>query len=67
VAAYLSGQGVVKGEFVAVFTTNSPEMVITILALSKLGAVGALINTNLRGIFVLYSRFIKILTNTIFR
>jgi acyl-CoA synthetase (AMP-forming)/AMP-acid ligase II len=59
VAAYLSGQGVVKGKFVAVFTTNSPEMVITILALSKLGAVGALLNTNLRGIFVLYSKLIQ--------
>lgn len=29
--------------------TNSPEMVVTAYALSKLGAVGALINVNLRG------------------
>lgn len=29
--------------------TNSPEMVITVLALSKLAAVPAMINTNLRG------------------
>ena len=29
--------------------SNSPEMVMTILALQKLGAVAALINTNLRG------------------
>jgi acyl-CoA synthetase (AMP-forming)/AMP-acid ligase II len=29
--------------------TNSPEMVICVYALAKLGAVAALINTNLRG------------------
>lgn len=32
-----------------VFTTNSPEMVIILYALAKLGAVAAMINTNLRG------------------
>ena len=48
-AAFLAGNGISKGDFIAVFTTNSPEMIITILALSKLGAVSALINTNLRG------------------
>jgi len=37
------------GDFVAVFTTNSPEMVIILYALAKLGAVAAMINTNLRG------------------
>lgn len=50
-AAFLISEGVSKGDFIAVFTTNSPEMVITILALSKLGAVAGLINTNLRGAF----------------
>jgi acyl-coenzyme A synthetase/AMP-(fatty) acid ligase len=49
---FLSSNGVSKGDFIAVFTTNSPEMVITILALSKLSAVSALINTNLRGTLV---------------
>jgi acyl-CoA synthetase (AMP-forming)/AMP-acid ligase II len=34
---------------VGVYTTNSPEMVILLYALSKLGAVAAMINTNLRG------------------
>jgi acyl-CoA synthetase (AMP-forming)/AMP-acid ligase II len=29
--------------------SNSPEMVMSILALQKLGAVAALLNTNLRG------------------
>jgi acyl-CoA synthetase (AMP-forming)/AMP-acid ligase II len=37
------------GDFVAVFTTNSPEMVVCIYALAKLGAIAPLINTNLRG------------------
>ncbi len=48
-AAYLEDQGVKKGETVAVFTTNSPEMYIAVLALSKLGAVAGLVNINLRG------------------
>ena len=41
------------------FTTNSPEMIITILALSKLGAVAALINTNLRGSAFLFYKLIE--------
>lgn len=49
-AAFFEAQGIKKGECVAVFTTNSPEMYITILALSKLSAVAGLININLRGI-----------------
>lgn len=52
-AALLSKtRDVQPGDFVAVFTTNSPEMVVTIYALSKLGAVAALINTALRGIYL---------------
>ncbi|KAL4939522.1 hypothetical protein BDV06DRAFT_198754 [Aspergillus oleicola] len=47
-ATLLREKGVQKGDFVAVFTTNSPEMVTIIYALSKLGAVAALINVNLR-------------------
>ncbi|KAL4797036.1 hypothetical protein BDV19DRAFT_63231 [Aspergillus venezuelensis] len=47
-AALLQEKGVQKGDFVAVFTTNSPEMVAIIYALSKLGAVASLINVNLR-------------------
>ena len=30
--------------------TNSPEMIVTVLALSKLGAVAALVNIHLRGL-----------------
>ncbi|RDW90820.1 putative bifunctional fatty acid transporter/acyl-CoA synthetase (FAT1) [Aspergillus mulundensis] len=47
-ATLLSERGINAGDFVAVFTTNSPEMVAIIYALSKLGAVAALINVNLR-------------------
>jgi acyl-CoA synthetase (AMP-forming)/AMP-acid ligase II len=53
-AAFLGGRKIGCGDFVAVYTTNSPEMVITILALSQLGAVAALINTNLRGKLLLF-------------
>jgi acyl-CoA synthetase (AMP-forming)/AMP-acid ligase II len=48
-AALLKTRGINPGDTVGVFTTNSPEMVITLYALSKLGAVSAMINTNLRG------------------
>lgn len=48
-AALLHVRDVKTGDFVGVFTTNSPEMVITLYALAKLGAVAAMINTNLRG------------------
>ncbi|KAA8650642.1 hypothetical protein EYZ11_002817 [Aspergillus tanneri] len=47
-AALLHAKEIKPGDFVGVFTTNSPEMVVTIYALSKLGAVAALLNTNLR-------------------
>lgn len=50
-ADVLSHLGVQKDMFVAVFMTNSPEMVFAMLAISKLGAVPALINTALRSIF----------------
>lgn len=48
-AALLHARGINSGDMVGVFTTNSPEMVITLYALSKLGAAAALINTSLRG------------------
>ncbi|EIT78022.1 acyl-CoA synthetases /AMP-acid ligases II [Aspergillus oryzae 100-8] len=47
-ATVLHGRNINSGDFVGVFTTNSIEMVVTIYALSKLGCVAALINTNLR-------------------
>lgn len=48
-AALLHARDVKAGDFVGIYTTNSPEMVIILYALSKLGAVAAMINTNLRG------------------
>ena len=41
--------GVKDGEVVAVFMSNSPEMVFIVYALTKLGAVPALLNNALRG------------------
>jgi acyl-CoA synthetase (AMP-forming)/AMP-acid ligase II len=48
-AAVLHERDIKAGDTVGVFTTNSLEMVVTIYALSKMGAVAALLNTNLRG------------------
>lgn len=48
-AALLKGREINAGDTVGVFASNSPEMVVILYALSKLGAVAAMINTNLRG------------------
>lgn len=48
-AALLQARDIKAGDFVGVFMSNSPEMVVALYALSKLGAVAAMINTNLRG------------------
>lgn len=48
-AAFFESRGIKKNDVVGLFMTNSPEMIITVLALSKLSAVAGLINTNLRG------------------
>jgi acyl-coenzyme A synthetase/AMP-(fatty) acid ligase len=47
-AIILYQRGISSGDFVSIFMTNSPEMVFTICAVSKLGAVPALINAALR-------------------
>ena len=52
-AALLKSRDINPGDTVGVFTTNSPEMVVTVYALSKLGAVAAMINTNLRGLLTI--------------
>jgi len=49
-AAFLESNGVSNRDYVAVFMINSPEFVIAVLALSKVGAVAGLININLRGL-----------------
>jgi acyl-coenzyme A synthetase/AMP-(fatty) acid ligase len=48
-ACEIHALGVNTGDLVALFMTNSPEMVFVIYALSKLGAAPALINAALRG------------------
>jgi fatty-acyl-CoA synthase len=49
VARWASAQGVGRGDVVALLMENRPEFVMTWLGLAKLGAVTALLNTNLRG------------------
>src|ERR1700712_899182 len=39
-------QGIAKGDVVAVFIENRPELLVTILALAKVGAATALLNTS---------------------
>jgi len=48
-ARWAQGQGVGKGDVVALLMENRPEYLFAWLGLLKLGAVVALINTNLRG------------------
>ncbi|RSL77246.1 hypothetical protein CEP51_009231 [Fusarium floridanum] len=47
-AAVFHHHGVSSGDVVAIFTSNSPEMVLSLVAVSKLGAIPALINTALQ-------------------
>lgn len=47
-AAYLSNQGIKKGDRVALFMRNSAEFIYAIFALSKLGAVSVPVNTFLK-------------------
>ena len=48
-AGAFSKQGINRGDTVSVLMENRVEFLATLLGLNKLGAVGALINTNLRG------------------
>ena len=49
VARWAMGQGVKRGDVVALYRENCPEYLMIWLGLHKLGAVAALINTNLKG------------------
>lgn len=46
IAHHLLAQGIGKGDVVAVFIDNRPELLVTILAVAKVGAVSALLNTS---------------------
>lgn len=48
-ARILADNGVVAGDFVAVYATNSPEMIIAVIAVARLGAIAPMMNANLRG------------------
>lgn len=45
IAHHLIDQGIGKGDVVAVFIENRPELLVTILAVAKIGAISALVNT----------------------
>ena len=47
-AQILHDLGVRKNSYVALFMSNTPEMIFAICAVSKLGAAPAMINTALR-------------------
>lgn len=47
--------GIRKGDCVALFMENKPEYVGLWLGLSKIGAISALVNTNLKGDQLLHS------------
>ncbi|WP_223487616.1 long-chain-acyl-CoA synthetase [Pseudomonas sp. A-RE-19] len=46
IAHYLIAQGIGKGDVVAIFIENRPELLVTILAVAKVGAISALLNTS---------------------
>ena len=47
-AHYFISQGLTKGDTAAVFLENRPELLMVYSAMAKIGAVNAMINTNLR-------------------
>ncbi|WP_130932073.1 long-chain-acyl-CoA synthetase [Pseudomonas sp. Sample_24] len=46
IAHHLIDQGIGKGDVVALFIENRPELLVTILAVAKVGAISALLNTS---------------------
>jgi citronellyl-CoA synthetase len=46
IAHHLIAEGIGKGDVVAVFMENRPELLVTLLAVAKVGAIGALLNTS---------------------
>jgi len=54
-ANYLLSLGVTKGEVINIFVENRPELLFLIGAMSKIGTIGALINTRHRSSILLHS------------
>jgi citronellyl-CoA synthetase len=46
IAHHLIARGIGKGDVVAVFIENRPELLVTLLAVAKVGAISALLNTS---------------------
>lgn len=55
IARALLGLGVKQGDSVALMSENSAELLLSVLAIAKIGAVAALMNTNQRGDVLLHS------------
>lgn len=54
-AHYLMSQGVKKGDVVGVFIENRPELLVTVLAVAKIGAISAMLNTSQTGKVLIHS------------
>jgi len=54
-ANYILSLGVTKGEVINIFVENRPELLFLIGAMSKIGTIGALINTKQRSSILLHS------------
>ncbi|POA18947.1 long-chain-acyl-CoA synthetase [Pseudomonas sp. FW300-N1A1] len=46
IAHHLHAQGIGKGDVVGIFIENRPELLVTVLAVAKLGAISAMLNTS---------------------
>lgn len=49
IAHYLLGQGIKKGDVIALFMENRPELLVCSLAFAKIGAIAALVNCSQTG------------------
>lgn len=46
IARYLIAQGIGKGDVVGIFIENRPELLVSVLAVAKIGAISAMLNTS---------------------
>lgn len=54
-AHYFQSQGISKGDVVAIFLQNRPEVLACVAGLAKLGAVSSMLNTSQRGEVLIHS------------
>jgi len=55
IAHYLSTEGVRKGDTVAIFVENRPELLACVAGVAKLGAINAMLNTSQAGKVLIHS------------